>query len=286
MKINVSSKLLIIIFCFLQSTVFAGSNDWAVEVVEYVPGNNPVFGYTNPVVSLGEAARKTIWDQGVEDTDIKVFLPAYYNTDLVSIGDNGHLILGMGKKIYNEEDDVHPYGVDLIVYGNMLFACMNESNVYASPWYSASWEPAEIWVSQDATNWCQATNVFADSFFPTQSIDIDGNPSDYLYPVNPALLSNDWFGGDWSYTNTVEAYEGAGGGTPVDLSLLEDQHGNPTNLPWAQFIKFIDIPDGEACEIDAVAGVKDLPEPIIVFSVQFSAFSVIFVLRQKTKFFA
>ncbi len=267
---------LVVAVCCLNPTVFADTNDWATEVVEYVQGNNTVFGYTNPVVALGEAAKKTIWDQGTEDTDIKIFLPAFYKTDLVSIGDGGHLTLKTGRKIMNEEDDVHLYGVDLTVYGNMLFACLSESNVYASPWYSASWEPAEIWVSQDSTNWCRATGISADSFFPTQSIDSDGNPSDYLSPVNPALLTNDWLSGNWSYTNTVDAYDGAAGGAPVDLSLLEDEHGNPTNLPWIQYIKFFDIYDGEASEIDAVAAVRELPEPFSIFCILCSVFIFIF----------
>ncbi len=258
---SINIIVLVALVCCFQSTVFAGSNDWAVEVVGYVKGSNAAFGYTNPVASLGEAARKTIWDVGEEDTDIKVFLPAFYKTDLVSIGDGGTLSIKMGRKVYNEDDEVHPYGIDLIVFGNMLFAALDEAESYSSPWYGASWEPAEIWVSQDATNWFRGTNVFADSFFPTQSIDIDGNPSDYLYPVNPALLTNDWFNGEWSYTNTVESYEGSGGGAPVDLSKLEDEHKNPTNLIWIQYVKFVDLNDGEASEIDAVSAVRALPEP-------------------------
>lgn len=284
--------IVIITICGLQSTVFADSNDWAVEVVEYTKGANAAFGYTNPVASLGEAARKTIWDVGEEDTDIKVFLPAFYKTDLVSIGDGGTLSLKMGRKVYDEDDPIHPYGSDLIVYGNTLFSVLEVTKPYASPWDGISVERAEICVSQDTTTWfyVRSINIFADSLFPTQSIDIEGNPSDYLYPVNPALFTNDWTNqGDgnilWSYTNTVEAYKGSAGGTPVDLSDLEDEFGTPTNLSWIQYVKFVDLNDGKASEIDAVSAVRALPEPFLVIGYQLSVISLIFVLIRKIKIF-
>ncbi len=280
----------IIIFCCLHSTVFADSNDWAVEVIEYVPGNNLPAGYTNTAAVLGKAATKTIWDDGEEDTDIKVFLPAFYKTDIISLGNKGSLTLKMGKKVYDEDDPIHPFGSDLIVYGNTLFSVLEVAKPYASPWKNISAEKAKIWLSQDLTNWfcVRSKNIFADSLFPTQSIDLEGNPSDYLYPVNPALLTNDWTNqGDdvddenlWSYTNTVEAYDGSAGGTPIDLSYLEDEHGNPTNLQWILFVKFVDIDDGfnTIAEIDAVAAVRSLPEPFSVIDFQFSIFGLIFVI--------
>ncbi len=299
-KGGIPKKLLcmfsIVIFSCLQSTVFADSNDWAVEVIEYIQGSDIPTGYTNTAAVLGKAATKTIWDNGEEATDIKVFLPAFYKTDIISLGNKGSLSLKMGKKVYDEDDPIHPFGSDLIVYGNTLFSVLEVTKPYASPWNNISAENAKIWLSQDLTNWfcVRSTNIFADSLFPTQSIDLEGNPSDYLYPVNPALLTNDWTNqGDyvddenlWSYTNTVAAYDGSAGGTPIDLSNLEDEHGNPTNLQWILFVKFVDIDDSEkkSAEIDAVAAVRSLPEPFSVFSFQCSVFGLIFGLRLKKRF--
>ena len=282
--------ILVVPVCCLQSTVFADSNDWAVEVIEYVKGSNchtNYPGYTNAMVALGHAATTT--SNGIVD----VTFAAWKNTEIVSIGDGGHLTLKMGAKVFDYDDSLHPYGVDLIVYGNAFFVTIDWNNKYFEEWYQFAGEPAEIWLSQDSSNWFKTsdTNILADSFFPTQSIDIEGNPSDYFYPVNPALLTNDWTNLEdnhipWSYTNTVIAYEGAAGGAPVNLSILEDEHGNPTNLIWIQFVKIIDTYNSVATEIDAVAAVRSLPEPFLVIGFQFSVFGLIFGLRLKRNVFS
>jgi len=139
--------VLVVPVCCLQSTVFADSNDWAVEVIEYVQGSDIPTGYTNTAAVLGKAATKTIWDYGEEDTDIKVFLPAFYKTDIISLGNKGSLTLKMGKKVYDEDDPIHPFGSDLIVYGNTLFSVLEVAKPYASPWDNISAEKAKIWLS-------------------------------------------------------------------------------------------------------------------------------------------
>ncbi len=239
------------------------SNDWAVEVVEYVP-TNPAYGYTNATVALGEAARTTPGSFGATgDVPVNVCEPPWSKSQIVSIGDNGWLTLKMGEDVFDDDDPLHPFGVDLIVYGNALFGVPPDApDYYSSPWVAIWTDPAEIWVSADTTSWFRADGRYADALMPTQSIDINGKPSDYLYPVDPSLLTNDWFDGTWMYTNTVIAYEGAGGGAPVDLSFLVDAGDNPTNLAWIRYVKFIDIEgDNKQTEIDAVARVRDVPEP-------------------------
>jgi len=247
----------------LAFTAAGASNDWAVEVVEYVP-TNPADGYTNATVALGEAARMTIaWFESTGQAPVVVCVPACKRDQLVSIGDNGWLTLRMGTDVFNDDDPLHPFGVDLIVYGNALFGVRPDApDWHSEPWVSVWTDPAEIWVSADTTSWFRADGRYADALMPTQSIDINGEPSDYLYPVDPSLLTNDWFDGTWMYTNTVIAYEGAGGGAPVDLSFLVDAGGGHTNLSWIRYVKFIDIEgDNKQTEIDAVARVRQVPEP-------------------------
>lgn len=194
---------------------------------------------------------------------VLVFQPA---VAVVSIGHGGRLSLLMGRPVLNEDDPVHPFGVDLIVYGNAFFTIRSGTyTFYSSPWTLMHNEPAEIWVSADTTVWFRATGVLADDLLPTQSLDINGAPSDYLRPVPPPLYTNNWFDGTWSYTNTVLAYEGAGGGAGVDLSRLETAEGAPTSLAYCIAVRFVDVSGvGRSAEIDAVASVADVPEPSAV----------------------
>lgn len=261
-----------VIVCTLLAVVTRAqsvSDDWAVAVLEYLP-SSPYPGFTNVQHALGPAARETIGFVPGTIDHVLVFQPS---VDVVSIGNGGRLSLLMGATVMNEDDPVHPYGVDLIVYGNAFFTIRSGTyTFYASPWTLMHSEAAEIWVSADTTEWFRATGVMADDLLPTQSVDINGAPSDYLLPVNPALYTNDWFDGTWSYTNTVLAYAGAGGGAGVDLSRLETAGGAPTSLPYCIAVRFIDVSGvGRSAEIDAVARVADVPEssalPALVLAV-------------------
>ncbi|MCX7847033.1 MAG: hypothetical protein N2595_03245 [bacterium] len=237
------------------------SNDWAVAVLEYVPAS-PYPGFTNTHHALGPAARQTIGFVPGSVDHVLVFQPS---VDVVSIGHGGWLSLLMGAPVVNEDDPIHPYGVDLIVYGNAFFTIRSGTyTFYASPWTYLHHEPAEIWVSADTTAWFRAVGVMADDLLPTQSVDINGAPSDYLRPVNPALYTNDWLDGTWSYTNTVLAYEGAGGGAGVDLSRLVTPEHTPTTLTYCIAVRLRDVSgSGRSAEVDAVARVADVPEPCV-----------------------
>ncbi len=238
----------------------AAPDDWASAVIEYVRGANAANGYTNAHAALGEAARETLdWS---EPAAVTVINPAWLPSQIVSIGDGGHLTLELGAEVVNEDDPLHPYGVDMLVYGNALFGAASTASFYSAPWVGISAEPAEIWVSADTQVWCRARARLADSYMPTQSLDGNGNPSDYLRSINPALLTNDWFEAEppWSYSNTVAMYAGAAGGCPVDLSDLLTADGAPTNLVAARYVKLVDVAGSGSTEIDAVARVASVPE--------------------------
>jgi hypothetical protein len=240
----------------------AAPEDWACAVLEYVRGANAASAYTNAHAALGEAARETLdWSTTALVTVIN---PAWLPSQIVSIGDGGHVTLALGADAINEDDPVHPYGVDLLVYGNALFGTASTASFYASPWVGISGEPADIWVSADSQTWCRARARFADWYMPTQAVDVNGDPSDYLRPINPALLTNEWFEADppWSYSNTVAAYDGAAGGCPVDLGDLLTSAGAPTNLPWVRYVKIADTSGNGSTELDAVARVAAVPEGV------------------------
>jgi hypothetical protein len=250
----------ILVLCAGAGRAAAASDDWAAAVLAYTRGPNAASGYTNAAAALGEAARDTLdWSA---TSPVTLVNPAWQPDQIVSLGDGGSLTLAMGADVINEDDPVHPYGVDLIVYGNALFAAASTADLFAATWYGLSAEPAEIWVSADTQNWFRARDRYADALMPTQSRNLDGTPMDYLRPINPALLTNDWFEAEppWTYSNTVVAYDGAAGGCPVDLNDLIGPGNSATSLAWIRYVKFIDLPDGKSSEIDAVARVASVPE--------------------------
>ncbi|RLD10828.1 MAG: hypothetical protein DRI44_05020 [Chlamydiae bacterium] len=269
----------IIFFCGLQSTIYADtfSNNWAMEIIKYEPGNNVFGAYTNANTALGPASRFTYADKEMTNAaSVTIINPPWQSDQIVSIGIGGKLIVKMGTEVRNYNDPEHPYGVDLLIFGNTLFAYIDDEGLpQTNPWYATSEEPAEIWVSADLTNWFMATNCFADSLMPTQSVDLNGHTSNYLFPPNPALLTNDWtsLSGTWSYSNTVAAYEGSAGGAPVDLSQLKTSSGQSTNLSFINYVKIENPRTEDAAEIDAIASVPILPEPYyLLFIIKYLLF--------------
>lgn len=143
-------------------------NDFAVEVVEYVPGagipthywtgqpyNNPLAALGRPTVdTLGDGTAAPPW-QSVPV--VPVYSP-WLPSEVVSVGFGGHLVLRFGSRVYDEPDN--PFGKDLIVYGNS-FQKINGS----SSWLigdpamlmtlstGCTREPAVISVSQDGIHW-------------------------------------------------------------------------------------------------------------------------------------
>jgi hypothetical protein len=266
----------IVILACLNWLAYADSNDWAVSVLAYThPAANPV--YTNPVSALGPAAMTTEGDTGT--VNVTVTEPAWSPSQVVTIGNGGELVLAMGTVVTNEDDAIHPFGVDLIVYGNTLFGVRSGATPHTSPWVASSADPGEIWVASETDAWLRASGVNADALLPTQAIDLNGAASDYHYPVDPALLTNNWFDGTWSYSNTVAAYAGSAGGAPVDLSHLLSAGGMPTNLAYARYVKIVDIAgDFLEPEVDAVARVLPLPEPAGLWALTIGA-----LLRHATR---
>lgn len=255
MKQLIFSLVIISVCCFANSS----SQYWATAVIEYTPQSvHPL--YTNAHAALGPATA----DLADDGSPVNLFSPPFSPENIVSLGNGGELILQMGQVITNYDDDMHLYGYDLIVFGNSFFGYWIDTNSspYSSPWVDMWGENAEIWISMNLTNWFRARDVYADGYMPTQAIDIDGSPSSFRRPVHPALLTNDWLDMTWSYTNTVIAYDGSAGGAPVDLSNLETTEGTPTNIPFALYVKCIDVsPVAASAEIDACCIVEEIPEP-------------------------
>ncbi|HMQ15461.1 MAG TPA: hypothetical protein PKC49_05750 [Phycisphaerae bacterium] len=233
-----------------------GGNPWADEVISYVPGSNPSFGFTNPLTVLGSPERFT----GEEDfggeyaSAVTPFNTAFGSDEILSIGAGGHVIVRFDEPITN--DPSHLYGVDLIVFGNGSFVDGDYPNGVVAGLFSEG--PFTVSVSADGVTFFDVASGFGDGVWPAQGyLDLDtpysdmpGNvPSDFLKPLNPALTFPDFLGKDYSEVKAI--YDGSGGGLPIDIA--------PSGLAAAYYVRIDVATDVQnAPEIDAFAVV---PEP-------------------------
>lgn len=214
---------------------------WAAEVVSYQLGTNAAAAHRDPNTALGEPSRETEFDLH----DVTMFQPPWMTDQIVSIGSQGALVIAFDHAIRNDRHN--PYGLDLLVFGNAMFQRTNDDT--ASGIHE---EPGIISVSQDGTNWFDASDAVADSTFPTLGFTDTSEPIEahdgsivtrFVTPVNPAVT---WI--NKTYAQLVADYDGSGGGAGVDIGLL--------GLDWIRYVK-VWQPSNQnwSAEIDAFADV-------------------------------
>ncbi|MFI5315801.1 MAG: hypothetical protein ACHQ6T_08875 [Myxococcota bacterium] len=244
--------------CLLSAVLSANASasPFASEVVSYSAGTNVTPGYTDPSVSLGSPGRST--GSGPYDGDVTPFNAPYAASDIVSIGAGGSLVVRFDHPV--SHDASHPYGIDLLVFGNAFLGIDFDSGLADGTIFG---EPARISVSQDGVTWVPVTGVFADDLYPTFAYrDPTGPfssggtiPTSYTRPVNPALSAADFAGK--STAEIAALYGGSGGGAGIDLSAL--------GLPWIEYVR-VDQPAGDtyASDIDAFAAVPEPGAPALI----------------------
>jgi hypothetical protein len=220
----------------------------ASTVVGYAPGSGAGAAYQQPQSALGEPTRFT--GVGVQPGAVTPFRPAFLPSEVVSVGRGGSLVLAFDEPI--ADDPRHPFGVDLIVYGNAFCADLAYPGGIAGFSYG---EGGFIDVSADGVSWLEVPGAVADGGMPTLGwLDVGPYsttpgtvPSDTALPVDPAMRADDLLGMSWS--ELVAAYGGAAGGTGIDLASV--------GLASARFVR-IRVPADATYvpEIDAVVAVR------------------------------
>jgi hypothetical protein len=227
------------------------ADSWADQIISYDPGIGAQEGYTDPSVALGSPERYT--GEGSWPGAVTPFNPAWLVTEVVSLGEGGHLTVLFDDPITN--DPTHLYGTDFIIFGNGSFA----DGDYPNGQVAGLWEegPFTVSVSQDGKEFFQIGGDYHDALFPALGyLDLTGPydpnpgsvPSDFTKPVNPGYTEDTFLGK--SFEEVLALYDGSGGGIPFDIG--------PTGLDQAYYLR-IDVPVGASSpEFDAFALV---PEP-------------------------
>ena len=244
------------------------SNDFAVEVVEYIQGsgvgNDWLSGqhFNNPNSALGRPTLETTGDGWYipvdENVPVVPVCPPFRAFELVTIGNGGHLIVKFNHPV--ADDDNNPYGIDFIIYGDAYqiigggqgWTNGNPEETTVSG--SVNAEPGIVAVSQDGSDWYYfSSGPYADDFAPTASYEWDevndvwADELDPTRPVDPNLIAADLNGK--TVAEVIEIYNGSAGGTGFDIAVL--------GLDWIQYVRIEDNPDSNATtEIDAIADVS------------------------------
>ncbi len=233
-------------------TIAAADSPFATSVISYASGIGAAAGYTNPLVSLGSPERFT--GDGFLPEAVTPFQPAFLNSEVVSIGMGGSLVVMFDHVV--ADDPANPFGIDLLVFGN---AFCSDAGAPAGVVGTVYGEGGTISVSLDGIVWTAVPGVAADGPCPTLGY-ADVTPyatspgtvlTDFTKPVNPALALG-MVGMDWS--TLVGAYDGSGGGAGIDLAAL--------GLAGIRYVR-IDGPGtfGVSPEIDAFADVAPVAPP-------------------------
>lgn len=228
----------------------SGQDPWADEVIEYVPGASPAWGFTDPATTLGEPTRFTgnVFSSGV----VSPFFPAFGTDEVVSIGAGGHLIVSFDEPVL--DDPRNPHGLDLIVFGNAGMIDASYPDGYASGGLFGA-DGGLVDVSQDGLIWHVVPDVLADGSMPTigwrDAGPYDQEPGDlptsFVRPVPPGLVPADFAG--MTTAQIVDTYALSGGGRAIDLAVV--------GLEWIAYVR-VRNPSGalEHVEIDAFADVS------------------------------
>ncbi len=174
------------------------------------------------------------------------------------------------------DDPTHPYGIDLLVFGNSFFTpnqfvnestdmgtCLLSGTIFSEPLKVSvspgfTGQPGEVADDPDTWPWYRFDDgPFADGPFPTQAFkwnrattDWSDEMMDFTKPVNPAMKSAIQAGG-LSAADAIDLYAGSGGGTGFDL--------RESGFAWIQYVKVEGIdPDFSIGEVDAFAAVRSM----------------------------
>ncbi|MBX3363222.1 MAG: hypothetical protein KF866_00530 [Phycisphaeraceae bacterium] len=229
----------------------SGDHPWASEVRFYDAGIGVTPGYDDPTAALGEPTRFT--GEGIFPGAVTPFNSAWMETEIVSIGRGGSLIVAFDRPIVN--DPLNPFGIDLLVFGNSFYFDDDFPHGRAG---MLSADGGIIEVSQDGDEWRTIPNAAADGLHPTLGYRDLTDPfspvrgmieTDFTKPVDPSFVAT-----GLTFAEIVAGYDGSGGGTGVDIGLvgfdfiLYVRISNPMDNPFT-------------VEIDGFAIVRPVPGP-------------------------
>lgn len=249
-------KVSVRLACFTVACIGAlhsASAQYAVEVVNYTPGQGVSSAFTNPASALGEPSRITPDPFG---GPVDPFDPPFKPEQLVSVGEGGSLTLRFQRPVLNHP--LNQFGIDFIIFGNAGFIITNEFDLTTFNWIGT---PATDGSLLGNNSGASLVSVSRDgiSYYPldpSKAPAVDGlaptdGAGDFHIPIDPTLTEEDFAGLTLEQIRAV--YQESAGGSGYDISWAQDLGGHSVFLPEINFVR-IDVIGGRA-EIDGVSAV-------------------------------
>jgi hypothetical protein len=235
----------------------------AVEVISYNAGTTAAAGYNSLAAPLGASA-STNGSNPFEGV-ISPFNPPYKTSDLLSIGETGHLTLRLSNYVLPQAGSR-----EIGVFTNVGLADADYPNGQADAGpFTFGFDSALVEVSENGTTWASLGNVTFDipanaytDLTDPFSLTNGSAPADFQQPFAGSLsdFANKTYAG--ASPNILELLAGSAGGTWLDISAA--------GLAQVGFIRFT-VPENLAAnvslELDAVSiahgalGAPTVPEP-------------------------
>jgi hypothetical protein len=257
------------------------SNPFAIELVAAQGPFGPS-PYDDPASLLGMPSTNFYdpwggWSGGTTIRRVKLVEPAY-NLDptqtrklITTLQEGSSVVVRFEQPI--ADDPAHPYGIDLLVFGNAFYTSsgfVNDSTDLNTLMLTGGGflEPMKVSVSpgytgaagQDPTNsatwdWYRFDHgPYADTAFPTHAYRWNRTNStwsnelmDFTKPVNPVFGSELQSGG-LSAADAIDLYDGSGGGTGFDLA--------ESGFTAIQYVKIEGLAGFSGGEMDALSAVR------------------------------
>lgn len=205
--------------------------------------------FRSPGAVLGEPTRFTD-PNGPFGGAVTPFNAPFGGNEIFMLNDGESVTVAFPVQVFDNPSSEH-FGADFLIFGNAFYHMDFNTGKATGGVFS---EPGQIEVSQDGVNFFAITTSFADTAFPTNGFQNPTGPFD-LPPANP-IFTDFGLPVDLDFNETgltlaqiVAAYNGSGGGTPVDISS--------TGLEWIKFVRVHGAADG--VELDAFSVVNPLP---------------------------
>lgn len=267
------------------ATVLA-AGPFAVEVVAAQGPFGPT-PYDDPASVLGMPSTDfydpwSAWSGGTPTRRVKL-VEAPYHLDatqtrplLTTLGEGSALVVRFDPPIL--DDPAHPYGLDLLVFGNAAYTSAGVVNdgidLATLPLTGAGLsEPVKVSVSpgyagrpgEDPADWGTwawyryEDGPYGDTAFPTQAWRWDRERAawldelmDFTKPVNPGLAAVIEAGAGTGLTaaDAVALYDGSGGGTGFDLAA--------SGFRSVAYVRVEGLAGFDGGEIDAFAAVRSM----------------------------
>ncbi len=257
---------------FLSATNLATAQH-AVEVVSYNQGTTPAPVYNpdpnappeffnTPSTALGEPERFT-GEGGSYPGAVTPFSPASLTSEIVSVGESGHLTLRLSNFVIPQAA-----GPEIGVFSNVSLqdAAWPSGQAY-DPAITFGEDSAEVDVSADGISWIALGNILFDIPANGYSDVAQTVLSDFQKPFAEPLSGFDGLSfDDPNSADILELLDGSGGGEWLDISS--------TGLSQVCYIRFRVEDDGNPglglnFELDAVTiasdavGAATVPEPSV-----------------------